>query len=48
MEEYRLLKYIYENPNSSQKEMSEMLDIFIGNVNNLIKNMNEYSLLKLK
>ena len=45
---YRILKYIYENPRTSQRKISQILDISIGSVNNLIKNMNQDGLIEIK
>ena len=48
MIEYRVLKHIYENPRTSQRQISEILNISIGSVNNLIKNMNKHGLIEIK
>ena len=48
MKEYKILKYIYENLNASQRQMSEKLNISIGSINNLIKNMNKEGLINIQ
>ncbi|WP_297133947.1 phosphocholine cytidylyltransferase/choline kinase family protein [Terrisporobacter sp.] len=48
MKEYKILKYIYENLNASQRQMSEKLNISIGSVNNLIKNMSNEGLINIQ
>lgn len=48
MKEYKILKYIYENLNASQRQMSEKLNISIGSINNLIKNMSKEGLINIQ
>lgn len=45
---YKILKMIYENQNTSQRQISNALDISIGNVNKIIKNMNRENLINIE
>ena len=48
MREYKILKYIYENKKASQRQMSKALNISIGNINNLIRDMNNKGLIDIE
>lgn len=48
MREYKILKYIYENPSTSQRQMSDALTISIGNINSIIKNLNTQNLINIE
>lgn len=48
MNEYKILKCIYENKNISQRQISLILNLSIGNVNSLIKNMSKDGLINIE
>lgn len=48
MKEYKILKYINENKNITQRDISKSLRISIGNVNSIIKKMEKEDLIEIK
>lgn len=48
MKEYKILKYINENKNITQRDISKSLRISIGNVNSIIKKMEKKDLIEIK
>ena len=48
MKEYKILKYINENKNITQRDISKSLRISIGNVNSIIKKMEKEELIEIK
>ena len=39
MKYYRILKYINENKNITQRDISKSLDLSVGNINSILKSM---------
>lgn len=48
MKKYKILKYINENKNITQRDISKSLRISIGNVNSIIKKMEKEDLIEIK
>lgn len=48
MKEYKILKYISESENITQRDISKNLDLSIGNVNSIIKKLERDGLIEIK
>lgn len=48
MKEYKILKYINENSHVTQRDISKYLDISVGKVNYILKEMNQQEVIKIE
>ena len=48
MKYYRILKYINENKNITQRDISKSLDLSVGNINSILKSMEKENLIEIE